>query len=168
MKPIALVSIVLCCTYLSAQEFVSCRQLVATSGETATVSNYHISYSIGETAIGTLSNNNNTITQGFHQPERCISVEVKTIDLIDNWRLSVFPNPTRQELFLQWQGNGPIPLYKTILFDANGQLLAMKTQETTAAKVPVDIRQLPAGAYVLQIVLADSGQQQPIPFIIQE
>lgn len=168
MKPIALVSIFLCFTTLSAQEFASCRQLVASSGETTILGSYHLSYSIGETVIGTRSSINLTATQGFHQPERCISVEVETVSLSNDWSIRVFPNPTSNELFLQWQGTGPIPSYETILFDASGQLLSVTIQENSPPKVPIDIRQLPAGAYALQLIINDSEQRQTIPFIIQE
>lgn len=84
-KLFILISIILSCSVVFAQEIVS------SSGETYTNSNNEISWTLGESLIVTYSSGSLVLTQGFHQTILTITA---ISELSSDVEIKVFPNPT--------------------------------------------------------------------------
>jgi hypothetical protein len=140
MRTILLFIIAICCPGLLAQ------QVVATAGSTLGNANGSISYTIGEGVAQTLTQRDKTLTQGFHQTTMSVSIlsEMKDLD----FSISVFPNPTSDELTLRLTKENVSGL-QYLLFDINGKLISQKKLVSSETKVPVD--QLTEGFYFLKV-----------------
>ena len=166
MKPLALVSFVLSLSVLSAQDLELCRQYIGTAGSSSSLATNYVSYSIGEAVIGTQSSSSATITQGFQQPELCVVVSVDVVEAWDNWSIQVFPNPTQQQLNVQWQGIGAIPDYRIRIVDGGNRNLYLSGLSDQAA-AHIDLLPWPAGTYYLQIITNADSRPLIVPFVLQ-
>jgi hypothetical protein len=89
------------------QDFENCAQVISTSGKFAQRAGKVFFYTVGEPVILTLKNPRYALTQGFHQPDLCVSVSTRDLRLAD-WQIEVFPNPTADFVtfrFDETQGN---------------------------------------------------------------
>ena len=132
--------IVTCCSGLLAQ------QVVATAGSTLGNANGSISYTIGEGVAQTLTKGGKTITQGFHQTTMSVTMVSELKDL--DFSISVFPNPTSDELTLKLNKENVSGL-QYLLFDINGKLIFQKNLESNETEVPV--HQLAIGFYIIKV-----------------
>ncbi|MEL6835516.1 MAG: T9SS type A sorting domain-containing protein [Bacteroidota bacterium] len=166
MKPLALVSIMLSLSVLSAQDLQRCRQYIGTAGSSSFLATNYISYSVGEAVIGTLSSPSTTITQGFQQPELCVVVSVDVVEAGDDWSIRVFPNPTQQQLNLQWRGTGSIPDHRISIVDSSNRSLYL-SDLTNLSTSQINLLPWPSGTYYLQIITTTDQAPLIVPFVLQ-
>jgi hypothetical protein len=133
-------------------------QVYASAGTHYTASNFQISYTIGETVTSTIQNNNNILTQGFHQPDKNTSgVEIAE----NNWGIQVFPNPTSDLLNIQLNNNNNRFEYQ--MFDDRGRLVeGIQFNGTNTSK---NISQYRAGTYMLVVRDILTNQTQTFPVV---
>ena len=140
---------------LSAQQFEVCMDVVASSGGYGIQGNKHITWTVGEPFVQTLSGGSYTFTQGFLQPDPCGTTFVGTSDLAD-WGMSLFPNPTEGLATLRFS-----PEKKGYLLGSAYDLLGRPMIENQTLVSPegsvIDASAWPPGVYFL--LLQDPGSQ---------
>ena len=73
-------------------------QTINSAGSTVKISTFNIDYSVGETITETIKGSNNSITQGFIQPEIKIQTGLSFFKDKEGCQFSIFPNPTSEFL----------------------------------------------------------------------
>ena len=138
MKKLLILNIfILSCLTLTAQEVVS------SGGETNTVAEYEISWTVGEPAILTLSNESNILTQGFHQTKLIVT---PIFSLVNNLKIKVYPNPLTQRVFIDV---GKQQDFNYGLYSTDGRLL--KTNILKESINEINMEALANGTYFLKI-----------------
>lgn len=135
-------------TFLFSQNATPCRDVLASAGGYAFAGGRNFEFTLGETVIESIENSAIVLTQGFHQPETCPLVMVGITAIEEASGLTVFPNPTVDELTLQFSA----PAGKTFqiqIFNAGGQLVRSLPRSDDANTLIVDCRAFPAGSYFL-------------------
>lgn len=119
---------------------------VAAGGE-ATGSGGSTSYTIGQVVYTTTTGSNGSASQGVQQPYEIFTVGINETELTIS--LSVFPNPTVDDLTLQISDyNNEKLSYQ--LYDMQGKLL--NTGNVTANQTKINTSSLPAATYFINVV----------------
>jgi hypothetical protein len=117
------------------------------------VNNFEMDYTVGEVMVTTISNVNNTLTQGFQQPFKLAWVSVQ--DYSENpAQVILYPNPVVDQLNLSIQ-NAKTGEYRVMVFDVLGQLLIDQTVSAGfdgAAQLNLNFRSYATGNYYVRIV----------------
>lgn len=127
-------------------QILNAQEVTAPSGNHFSNNNLQISWTLGEPVTETFSNENNQLTQGFHQSK----LTVTAIEEIPGLHLSIsaFPNPTTNFLSLKIDNMGEEKLHYT-LYDMQGSILSRKQIESEISEIPTYIY-APA-TYILKI-----------------
>ncbi|MFW6327207.1 MAG: T9SS type A sorting domain-containing protein [Bacteroidota bacterium] len=124
--------------------FSKAQELIAPAGGAIKNDSHSIEWSIGESAIETLSDGEYTITQGFHQSTIVItSIKGEIPDEI----VKVYPNPTSDEVNIAVEGKYVIEQVK--LFDTQGKLLFQESNPDNFNII--DFRHYIPATYILVI-----------------
>jgi hypothetical protein len=115
--------------------------------------NLEMDYTAGEVAVTTLSNANNTLTQGFQQPFKLewVAVEENTVNPS---QVFYFPNPVADELTVNIQ-NAQTGNYQVTLFNILGQLVfneIISAGFNGNAKLNISCINLSTGNYYIRIL----------------
>jgi hypothetical protein len=103
------------------------------SGGDATGAGGSVAYSVGQVAYTTSTGTNGSVAQGVQQPYEILTVGIKD-ETAMSISLSVFPNPTTDNLTLQVQDfNNEVLVYQ--LFDIQGKLLESKTVSSNQTQI---------------------------------
>lgn len=116
-------------------------------GRDATGSGGTVAYSVGQIVYTTNTHASGTVSQGVQQAYEIYTVGIQETD--PNISLSVFPNPTSDNLTLQ------ISDYKNemltfLLYDMQGKLLSKA--QVTAQQVQINTASLPPATYFINVV----------------
>ena len=135
------------------------QKVVSANGGTATVNDYEISWTIGETITGAVNDGTTVLTQGFQQSNL-------TITAIDELRktgveIKVYPNPTQDFVTIHFSKIIEKPVYS--LFDLSGRLLEQKQIKSTDAKI--DMTGFAKGTYILKLNFRGSQPLQSFKII---
>ncbi len=125
-------------------------QLISTSSGKGIISTSYFEWSVGEPMIQTYSSTTLMITQGFLQPTNALPTAIKNNSITSN-ELSLFPNPTANELFLQtnFKESGKLSYQ---LYDINGTLLLNnETESHNQLQEKIDVSSLAVATYFLQV-----------------
>ena len=107
-----------CVFYVLLTSNLLSQQVIATQGSSSSNSTATLDYTIGEVVIMTGTDNQNHITQGFHQP----IFEITTIDNTEICcEVNIYPNPTIDQLNIQVKEIDQFSRFD--IFDVNGKLL---------------------------------------------
>jgi len=126
------------------------QEVVSASGGTATAAGTQVSWTIGEPVIATISDANNTLTQGFHQTKLTVTA-INDIQ-VSGVEIKVYPNPTSDFVTVHFSKVVEKPTY--FLFDLSGRMIQQKNIESTDEKI--DMTNYSGGSYILKL---NSGQQ---------
>lgn len=125
---------------------LTAQEVVAPAGDHFINSSAQMSYTLGEPVIATVSDDSNTMTQGFQQSNLTVT-GIET--LIDKVSVSIYPNPTSDRVMVDL-GNvkGDFDL---ILFSGSGQLVYSERlgQDRT---LQIDMSHYANGNYLLNVV----------------
>ncbi len=147
-------------TFVKSQQLQP--QVVATTGNSSQQNNVHISYTVGEAVIQTLSTTDNTLTQGFQQPHYNITIIPQQNDL--PYSIHVYPNPAKDELIIDVQTDVNSK-FSMSLFDMSGKCLnVQEIIPNQQPKITLPMQQLADGKYLLHI--SDNKQHQTKTFEI--
>ena len=119
------------------------QEVVATQGETLIGPNGGLEYTVGEVVISTISNGDNTLTQGFHQTKTGF-IFLKIIESNPEIIVSIYPNPVIEVLNIETN------LYKNTIFtlyNAKGKVIIEK--ELTSITTSLDVTKLATGGYFI-------------------
>lgn len=140
-------------------------EVIASQGGTFQNAEFEVSYTVGEmAAINTLSNNSFILTQGFHQPDKFVTVRVEEIS--SDMNLLAFPNPASSILNLQLNLDRRAA-FKVECFDVSGRLVNEPMQINHAAgeqTYQFNISGLAPGAYFLRLSSNQNNNFQTIKF----
>ena len=126
---------------LHAQE-----SLNATGGD-ATGSGGTLAYSLGQVVYTTNTDASGTVSQGVQQAYEIFTLGIKETEL--NISISIFPNPTANNLTLQIsEYNNEKLSYQ--LYDMQGKLL--KNGQVTAQQTQINTASLPSATYLIHVV----------------
>ena len=115
--------------------------VINSTGGTAVVGNLIVDWNVGESMVSTQSNGF-IVTNGQLQPvDGIISVE----ELSSSWNISVYPNPTRDEIVITAPSAG---IFEASLFDLAGKFISKQQLMNTNR---MDVRSLANGSYYLQV-----------------
>ena len=127
-------------------------QVISSAGGVAENSNGSISWTLGETVVGTFEGSNNVLAQGFQQGNLVVATGVETPPEVDI-QTSVYPNPVENRLNIHIENRENTAL-NYALYDMNGKLLQKEPVESSS--FTIGLGGYPAGQYILQI---RSGQE---------
>ena len=136
------------------------QEAVTSSGGDATGSDGSVAYSVGQTVYSSYSNNSANVNEGVQQ-----AFEIFTLGLEDqelNSQLSVFPNPTTENISLQIDNyEDQKMIYR--LHNMQGKLL--NTGKVNAQKTQIKTEKLQAGVYFIHIVSQEKQIKQSFKII---
>jgi len=130
------------------------------SGGDATGSGGTVAYSVGQVVYNTNTDASGTVSQGVQQAYEIFTVGIQETEL--NISLSVFPNPTADNLTLQI-GNYNNEQFSYQLFDMQGKLLnngLVNTQQTQ-----INTSTLPPATYFINLVNQENEPVQSFKII---
>lgn len=149
-----LIAGLLCLGVVQAQESTN------SAGGNATGSEGNVSYSVGQVVYSTITDASGIVSQGVQQAYEIFTLGTK--NQVINLSLSVFPNPAKENLTLQFnQYNNEKLSYQ--LFNMQGKLLItgeLKNEQTT-----IDTISLPSGTYIINVTDQENNKIQSFKII---
>ena len=121
--------------------------IICSAGKTSTSNNFIISWTLGETVVATLQNENTKLTQGFHQP---LMVDLFPTSLEDDMVLDMvaYPNPTYDKVL--FKGGDPTGTYHLRLVDKLGRVLEQKS--VPSDQLEIEMGMYTNGSYLIEVI----------------
>ena len=110
------------------------QEVIATSGNHYENNEIQISWTLGEPVIETLSNENSTLTQGFHQ-SKLIVTAINEVS-VPGVNITAYPNPTSDILKVEVKNVSGQDLIYT-LYSPDGRMLVQKQMESDISEIPM-------------------------------
>jgi len=135
-----------CCSIAFSQSLTP--ELLTSGGDHFTGTDAQLSWSVGEMIIDTYDNGSNQLTQGFHQTNLVIT---SVNDLAENIEIAVFPNPTSDQLNIEYSNstqNLTLNLYDALGTQLLSEQVLMNAQFDNKS---IDLSGLAANTYFLHI-----------------
>ena len=107
-----------------------------------------IAWTLGEPVIDTHAAGDFIITQGFHQPDGDFSTAIAPIAMVVASGITLFPNPTRDEVVLLLSSVEAGTTYA--LFDGLGKLIAK--HGVSEERTTIDLSHQANGNYLLHVI----------------
>ncbi len=120
--------------------------IISTSGTSFTNSSSQLDWTIGEPVTAALSNSNNLLSQGFHQPN-LLTTAIN--DVPADYSVTLFPNPAVDFVTLQIQ-NLLNEVLIIDLYTIEGKLLKSQ-QINSSTHLQIDMTAYNSGTYLLSI-----------------
>lgn len=139
---------------------VQAQQATTATGGAASGSGGTVAYSVGQVVYTTNTDASGTVSQGVQQAYEIFTVGIKETEL--NISLSVFPNPTSDNLTLQISDYNDEKL-SYHLFDMQGKLL--NNGQVTAQQTHINTSSLPSATYFIHIVNQENKKVQSFKII---
>lgn len=140
--------------FLSGGALTAQLQVISTAGGVAENSNGSVSWTLGETVVGSLEGSNTTISQGFQQGNLEVTTGIETSPGVEI-QTRVYPNPVKDILNVEIENQENTGL-NFALYDIEGKLLKEGIVESPS--FTINLGGYPAGQYILQV----SSEQQII------
>ena len=123
------------------------QSVISSAGKTSSSNNFIISWTLGETVVATLQNENTNLTQGFHQP---LMVDLFPTFLEDDMVLDMvaYPNPTYDKVL--FKGGDPTGTYHLRLVDKLGRVLEQKSVQ--ASELELEMGRYTNGSYLIEVI----------------
>ena len=135
------------------------QQVLATSGNNFTTQHASISWTVGELAIESLTNNGQVITQGFHQTRLgTTGLDILPATEVD---ITAYPNPVSENVNIRIKDLTELKNWNYILYDQAGKVILKNKIDSDMTEVPV--RSLVEAVYYLRVY---SGSDQARVFKI--
>jgi len=136
------------------------QQSTHASGGDATGSGGTVAYSVGQVVYTTNAAASGTVSQGVQQAYEIYTVGIKETEM--NISLSVFPNPTANNLTLQISDyNNEKLSYQ--LYNMQGKLIS--NGQVTAQQTQINTVSLPSATYFIHVVNQENKQIQSFKII---
>ena len=131
------------------------QSVISSAGSSNSAGDYLISWTVGETAVATISSSSTTLTQGFHQP---LLVDVLPTGIEKELQLEMraFPNPTFDKVI--FEGGDPVGIYHVRVVDKLGRVLEQKS--FPYQDLVLEMSRYENGTYLVEVVEDDSGKRK--------
>ena len=124
---------------------VKAQNVISSAGDEFSNTNQSITWTLGELSTESYEAATNKFTQGFHQPVLIITA-LNDILLADE--LSIFPNPTAQNLSFRATGyEGGASIFVTNIIGMH-----VRKFELNDISQSIDVSTLPDGEYILSVI----------------
>lgn len=136
-------------TFICCVGIVRSQEAVVSSDASVTGANGSVSFSIGQVFFNEYTNATATLNQGVQQPYEIFVVSDLYTEPI-RIDLSVFPNPVKEMLHLQWTE----PIRGTLsfqLFDQTGRLWSQ--DKLAKGEAQISLKNTPSAIYFLKILV---------------
>jgi len=120
------------------------QELIQSAGGYCRNQNIEATYSIGEVFTETTANSSVAVTSGFNQPY--IQIITNDIDIANNIKISIFPNPTSNILNINTEGALPLQLK---VLTISGIIVKSCTLKESDSRI--DFADMTSGMYVIKI-----------------
>lgn len=130
------------------------QQTISTAGQTVSGEGGSVSFTVGQVNYLSVSSGDYLIIEGVQQTFDVIPSAVPEIPM-DNNMVSVFPNPTRKDIYLEVNDNN-WNLIEVKIFDAKGNLITLYTPK--AYNLKIDVTQFIPGMYYIQTKTDQNAQ----------
>lgn len=149
--------------YLSAQELTLKRSVIANGGRTESISDLSISFTVGEPIVGAERNGVFLIHQGFQQALEGMITSL-TPSIVEA-HISVYPNPTRKELYIDVLTHSPISL-KVGIYDLQARVVLEKEVPHSLDEhhIELNLERLSSGMYHMLLSDFDNKLIDHLPF----
>ena len=150
----------------AAQTYSKCNEVIGSAGFSATKNGNTWEATVGEAIIFTFSlpNRGRTLTQGFHQPDLCLTVSTDSDAEWAEWGIEVFPNPVSHILNIRFSGEKTGALLAQI-FDPLGRLVRVDLPPVQSEGIAVDCGSWQPGIYALRLRDPQTNAVTAIRFI---
>ncbi len=136
----------LLCMLSNAQSFTA--SVIGSTGASTNSSGGSMAWTIGEMMTTTYSSPDHFFTQGFHQPEVKVTLEVKNYPVES---FSIYPNPVTDRLSIDFgraEGN-----YAIYIYDMFGNVLkSMSLITSTQKQLNISFKEFADGIYLITIL----------------
>lgn len=140
--------------------FAQAQESANSSGGDATGSGGTVAYSIGQVVYTTNTGGSGSVAQGVQHAYEIFSVGIKETEL--EILLTVFPNPTAENLTLQINDYNNAKLSYQ-LFDIQGKLLS--NGQIVAEQTQINMNSLPTATYFINVVNQENKKVQSFKII---
>jgi hypothetical protein len=165
MKKIKLISLLFLFFASTTYAQILSPEVISSQGGNFISPQFEVSYTVGEmAAISTISANNYILTQGFHQPDKYVTVSVD--EVVSNVGLLAYPNPAHSVLNLQLTLDRN-QKFVAECFDISGRLVNTPIQINHLPGVQTyqfEISGLAPGAYFLRLSAENGNASQTVKF----
>ena len=153
MKKIIFIICLFCNLNIFSQSLTP--QTVAVSGNYFSNGAYSLSWTVGDLATTSLSNNNFVLTQGFQQSFITVTPVVEIYNK-KNININLYPNPTKDFLHIDIDTkNQDLDKITIELIDLNGRIL--ETFTSNLPLNPINLEKYTQGFYFLRIFQDDKN-----------
>lgn len=166
MKYILIILAIIGSSSLFAQSIE--RQVLGSTGGTATAGSVIVTSTVGEMAVTTGTSTSIILTEGFQQSNSTSSISIEELEIIADYKL--FPNPTTDMATLIITANDINTKATVQLYSLAGQLISTQLLNLTSgaeSKLKLDVSNQAAGAYFVRITDSNSSLSKSMRLIKQ-
>jgi hypothetical protein len=132
-------------------------QVISSYGLSASNGTAQTDVTIGEVVTKTVSDGNNTLTQGFHQT-KLILTTIKENQSENTYNF--YPNPVNETLNFSYTNSEPINVQ---LFDVAGKLLLSK--QNVVNNEQINFNDKPKGSYLVKVTDSKNNELKTVKII---
>jgi hypothetical protein len=121
--------------------------VLASSGGSGTTEHYSMNWTLGEAFIYEYTNDEFTLSQGFHQNFSGIPTHMD--DPVNSLNIIAFPNPVSDCLSIEINNNDLMAIWKVEIFDARGILL--ENWKSERKRFEINFSSFENGTYLVRI-----------------
>ncbi len=132
-------------------------EVISSAGNRFDIPGLSLEWTLGEPATLSHESSGLQLTQGFHQPNYMLMLDLQSINL-DLGEINVFPNPSQGIVYADLQLNDKVQLEFDLL-TVDGTILISSTQTIKNGIIEFDLSKYPNGTYVLLIRSSNDKKQ---------
>ena len=132
-----------------AQSTIS-KQVIGPGGQTFENGNYKLSYSVGEVAVGAMTDEDGTyqLGNGYYPSLKLSTLNTENPEL----QLQVFPNPTKEVIYITHPTE---QFFEVRIADISGKQILQTAHQK---QQPLNVQTLNTGTYFITVTTKDSKQ----------
>ncbi|MFC2090580.1 T9SS type A sorting domain-containing protein [Bacteroidota bacterium] len=146
----------------NAQDVVLSPTVIASAGSSSTAGDIHLSWTLGELAVSTLSEGAYILNQGFHQTYKSDIIGIDNEPI--KWQINAYPNPVSKELKILF--NVPeVTNFLVEIQDVTGKILYQQSYDKVYSEdiITVEMSSFAPGIYFFRISTSDRKQMRILP-----
>ena len=134
-----------------AQDTIS-KQVIGPGGQTFENGNYKLSYSVGEVAVGAMTDEDGTyqLGNGYYPSLNLSTLTTETPEL--QLQVKVFPNPTKEVIYITHPTE---QFFEVRISDVSGKQILQTAHQK---QQPLNVQTLTTGTYFITVTTKDSKQ----------